>query len=131
MLMEHCPCTNVRVEILNDIYGSEISWYIEDINTGTSGLPADHTADVSPYNAAAALHVDTVCLPDNGTYEFRINDSYGDGLTDGTNAGWYQVDVLCPWGDNRILTIDTTLGVHTTRRHGVPSLRRNHQSADV
>ena len=28
------PCTDVRVEILNDIYGSEISWYIEDINTG-------------------------------------------------------------------------------------------------
>ena len=103
------PCTDVRVEILNDIYGSEISWYIEDINTGIVWASGGPYSDVSPYNAAAALHVDTVCLPDNGTYEFRINDSYGDGLTDGTNAGWYQVDVLCPWGDNRILTIDTTL----------------------
>ena len=103
------PCTNVRVEILNDIYGSEISWYIEDINTGQVWASGGPYTDVSPYNAAASLHVDTVCIPDNGTYEFRINDSYGDGLTDGTNAGWYQVDVLCPWGDNRILTIDTTL----------------------
>jgi hypothetical protein len=103
------PCTDVRVELLNDIYGSEISWYIEDINTGIVWASGGPYTDVSPYDPTASLHVDTVCLPDNGTYEFRINDSYGDGLTDGTNAGWYQVDVLCPWGDNRILTIDTTL----------------------
>ena len=74
------PCTNVRVEILNDIYGSEISWYIEDINTGQVWASGGPYSDVSPYNAAASLHVDTVCIPDNGTYEFRINDSYGDGL---------------------------------------------------
>ena len=103
------PCTNVRVEVLTDIYGSETSWYIKDINTGVVWATGGPYADVSPYNAAAALHVDTVCIPDNGTYEFRINDSYGDGLDDGTNAGWYQVDILCPWGDNRVATIDTTL----------------------
>ena len=103
------PCTNVRVEVLTDIYGSETSWYIKDINTGVVWATGGPYSDVSPYNAAAALHVDTVCIPDNGTYEFRINDSYGDGLDDGTNAGWYQVDILCPWGDNRVATIDTTL----------------------
>ena len=103
------PCTNVRVEVLTDIYGSETSWYIKDINTGVVWATGGPYSDVSPYNAAAALHVDTVCIPDNGTYEFRINDSFGDGLDDGTNAGWYQVDILCPWGDNRVATIDTTL----------------------
>ena len=103
------PCTNVRVEVLTDIYGSEVSWYIKDINTGVVWANGGPYSDVSPYNAAAALHVDTVCIPDNGTYEFRINDSYGDGLDDGTNAGWYQVDILCPWGDNNVITIDTTL----------------------
>jgi len=103
------PCTNVRVEVLTDIYGSEVSWYIKDVNTGVTWATGGPYADVSPYNAAAALHVDTVCIPDNGTYEFRINDSYGDGLDDGTNAGWYQVDILCPWGDNNVITIDTTL----------------------
>ena len=103
------PCTNVRVEVLTDIYGSETSWYIKDINTGVVWASGGPYTDVSPYNAAAALHVDTVCIPDNGTYEFRINDSYGDGLDDGTNAGWYQVDILCPWGDNNVITIDTTL----------------------
>ena len=103
------PCTNVRVEVLTDIYGSEVTWHIKDINTGLVYAAGGPYSDVSPYNAAAALHVDTVCIPDNGTYEFRINDSYGDGLDDGTNAGWYQVDILCPWGDNNVITIDTTL----------------------
>ncbi len=103
------PCTDVRVEVLTDIYGSEVSWYIQDINTGVMWATGGPYSDISPYNAAAALHVDTVCLPNNGTFEFRINDSYGDGLDDGTNAGWYSVDVLCPWGLNNVAQIDTTL----------------------
>ena len=105
------PCTDVRIEVLTDIFGSEVTWHIANVNTGAivaSGGPyADAPGNV--YNAAAALHVDTVCVPNSGTYEFRIMDSYGDGLDDGTNPGWYQVDILCPWGDNRVATIDTTL----------------------
>jgi len=97
------PCTPVRFELLTDQYGSEISWSIVDINTG--GIMATG----GPYPDVIATYVDTVCLPDNGTYEVRIVDSYGDGLTDGNVAGYYKLDVLCPWGDNRILTIDTTL----------------------
>jgi hypothetical protein len=97
------PCTPVRFELLTDQYGSEISWSIVDINTG--GVMATG----GPYPDVIATYVDTVCLPDNGTYEVRIVDSFGDGLTDGNVAGYYKLDVLCPWGDNRILTIDTTL----------------------
>ncbi len=103
------PCTDVRVELLTDIYGSEITWDIVDVNTGQVWAAGGPYPNISPYNAANALYVDTLCLPDAGTYEFRIEDSYGDGLDDGTNAGWYQVDVLCPWGDNNVLTIDTSL----------------------
>jgi hypothetical protein len=105
-------CTSVRFELTTDLFGSEISWSIADINTGivyASGGPyADFTS--ATYNPPVNSHyVDTICLPDNGTYEFRIEDSYGDGLTDGSNQGWYQLDILCPWGDNRVATIDTTL----------------------
>ena len=103
------PCTDVRIELLNDIYGSEISWDIVDLNTGMVWAAGGPYPNVSPYNAASSLYIDTVCLPDNGNYEFRIEDTYGDGLDDGTNAGWYQVDVLCPWGDNNVITIDTNL----------------------
>lgn len=98
------PCTNVRVAITTDIYGSEVSWNIRDVNTGIVWATGGPYADVTPYNAAAATHIDTLCLPDNGTYEFQINDSYGDGLTDGTNTGTYAVDKLCSWGWNNVIT---------------------------
>jgi hypothetical protein len=97
------PCTQVRFELLTDQYGSEITWSIVDINNGATMVSG------GPYPDVIATYVDTICLPDNGTYEFRIEDSYGDGLDDGTNAGWYQLDILCPWGDNNVITIDTTL----------------------
>ena len=110
------PCTPVRVEVITDIYGSEVSWYIKDINTGITWLSGGPYADVSPYNISAATHIDTICLPNSGTYEFRINDSYGDGMDDGTNAGWFSVDVLCPNGLNNIIQIDTSL----TSLYGAP-----------
>ncbi|MDP5067759.1 MAG: hypothetical protein NWP50_02140, partial [Schleiferiaceae bacterium] len=98
------PCTNVRVAITTDIFGSEVSWNIRDVNTGIVWATGGPYADVTPYNAAAATHIDTLCLPDNGTYEFQINDSFGDGLTDGTNTGTYAVDKLCSWGLNNVIT---------------------------
>ena len=115
-------CTPARVEILTDSYGSEITWTIVETSTGVvhaSGGPYPDFAS-GTYNAANALYVDTVCLPDNGTYEFRIEDSFGDGLTDGVNMGWYQVDILCPWGSNRVATIDTTLVSQWTPSHYGP-----------
>lgn len=98
------PCTNVRVAVTTDIYGSEVTWSIRDVNTGIVWATGGPYADVTPYNAAAATHIDTLCLPDNGTYEFQINDSYGDGLFDGTNTGTYSVDKLCSWGWNNVIT---------------------------
>ena len=97
------PCTSVRFELLTDQWGSEISWSIVDIISGAA------MAGGGPYPDAIATYVDTICLPDNGTYEFRIEDSYGDGLTDGAAYGYYTLDILCPWGDNNVITIDTTI----------------------
>ena len=98
------PCTNVRVEVKTDIYGSEVTWSLVDVNTGATWATGGPYADVSPYNAAAATHIDTLCLPNNGTFEFRINDSFGDGLFDGTNTGTFTVDKLCSWGWNNVIT---------------------------
>ena len=93
---------NVRVAITTDIYGSEVSWKI--INTANKLVYATGGPfpDVTPYVAATATHIDTVALPVNGTYEFRITDSYGDGLTDGTNTGTYLAQVLCAYGPKLI-----------------------------
>ncbi len=97
------PCQNVVVDLTTDIYGSEISWSIVDTATGTVYASGGPYLDVSPYNAAAATHIDTVCLPFNTFFEFRLEDSYGDGLFDGTNTGTFTVDILCPWGNNNVI----------------------------
>ncbi len=89
----------VRVQAITDIYGTEASWKIKGNVNKLTYAARGPWADITPYNVAAATHIDTVSLPLNGTYEFRFTDSYGDGLTDGTNIGGYTVDKLCLWGD--------------------------------
>ena len=93
---------NVRVAITTDIYGSEVSWKIVNTVNKLVYATGGPFPDVTPYVAATATHIDTVALPINGTYEFRITDSYGDGLTDGTNTGTYLAQVLCAYGPKLI-----------------------------
>ena len=102
------PCTDVRVEVLTDVYGDEISWEIIDVNTGNVMASRGPLNYVFPFNASASTYVDTVCLPDAGTYEFRIEDSYGDGMNN--PVGYYTVDILCPWGLNNVAKLDTSNG---------------------
>ena len=93
---------NVRVAITTDQYGSEVSWKIVNTSNKLVYATGGPFPDVTPYVAATATHIDTVALPVNGTYEFRITDSYGDGLTDGTNTGTYLAQVLCAYGPKLI-----------------------------
>ena len=96
------PTGNVRVAITTDIYGSEISWLIRNTANNLVYASGGPYQDVSPYNAAAATHIDTVAIPLTGNYEFRLNDSWGDGLFDGANTGTYLVEKLCSWGTSII-----------------------------
>ena len=98
------PTGNVRVAVTTDIYGTEISWKIVNTSNKLVYATGGPFPDVTPYVAATATHIDTVALPVNGTYEFRITDSYGDGLFDGTNTGTYLAEVLCAWGNDLILS---------------------------
>ncbi len=96
------PTGNVRVAITTDIYGSEISWLIRNTANNLVYASGGPYQDVTPYNAAAATHIDTVAIPLTGNYEFRLNDSWGDGLFDGANTGTYLVEKLCSWGTSII-----------------------------
>jgi hypothetical protein len=96
------PTGNVRVAVTTDIYGTEVSWKIVNTSNKLVYASGGPFPDVTPYVAATATHIDTVALPVNGTYEFRITDSYGDGLTDGTNNGTYLAQVLCAYGPKLI-----------------------------
>lgn len=93
-----CGASQVVINIRTDIYGSEITWTLRDSITNTLIASGGPYPDVSPYNAAAATHIDTFCVPNNRALAFRISDSYGDGLWDGTNAGTYNVGLICPAG---------------------------------
>lgn len=93
-----CGAAQVVVRLVTDIYGSEITWALTDSATGTLVAAGGPYPDVNPYNAAAATHVDTFCVPTGARLKFRINDSYGDGLWDGTRAGTYSVSLICPAG---------------------------------
>ncbi len=93
------PTGNVRVAVTHDIYGSEVSWKITNTANKLVYAQRGPFTDVNPYNAAAATRIDTVAIPLTGNYEFRLIDSYGDGLYDGTNTGTYIVQKLCGWGD--------------------------------
>jgi len=93
------PCENVVVDILTDTWGSETTWSIADTATGTV------YASGGPYpNTIIAHYIDSVCLPLGTFFEFRLNDSYGDGLFDGTNTGTYDVDIICSWGANNVIS---------------------------
>ncbi len=112
---QQIPCENVVVNIVTDIYGSETTWEIRDTATGLLYASGGPYPDVNPYNAALATHIDTVCLPVGGYFEFRIDDSFGDGQFDGVNTGTYNVSLLCPTGP-----VVLTLGSGAQANGGAP-----------
>jgi len=103
------PTGNVRVALTTDLYGSEVSWLIRNTANKQVYASGGPYTDQTTYNAAAATHIDTVAIPLTGNYEFRLTDSYGDGLYDGTNTGTYLVEKLCAWGNS---IIDTGAGAN-------------------
>jgi len=85
-----CTGEEVVISVTTDNYGSETTWALTDVNSGTvlaSGGPyADFT--IATYN-------DTVCVPTGTLVDFVIYDTWGDGLFDGTNTGSYDVSIDC------------------------------------
>ncbi|GEM_PF-2997291 len=93
-----CNGAEAVVKIRTDIYGTELSWTITDSITGNLIAKGGPYPDINPYDSTAATHVHNLCLPSNAVLKFRIEDSYGDGLWDGTRSGTYDLSLLCPAG---------------------------------
>jgi|GEM_PF-2396531 len=94
-ITSNCAGTEVTVKVITDIYGTEITWSLRDATTNVVYATGGPYADINPYNVAAATHVAVVCVPDSANVTFRINDSFGDGLFDGTNTGTFDVSIDC------------------------------------
>ncbi len=81
---EACDENAVLINIVTDAYGSETTWELYDsaFTLIASGGPyADQAGSGESYGS---------CLPD-GDYTFIAYDSYGDGMNDGTNEGYYEI----------------------------------------
>lgn len=78
-----CPDTEVTFTLVTDNYPSETSWTLtKNGSTVASG---------SGYSNANTTITEDYCLTD-GTYEFTINDSYGDGICCSYGNGSYEFE---------------------------------------
>jgi len=72
------------VRLTTDNYGSETSWTL----TNASGQTLASASDLANNQS----YTETVCLS-AGTYQFSINDAYGDGICCRYGSGEYQIEV--------------------------------------
>jgi len=82
------PCpnggVNLEVKLKTDSYATETAWTLT--NKCGSG-----TVITSPaYTAGNTMHSNMYCVP-NGSYDFRITDTYGDGICCSWGSGSYEV----------------------------------------
>ncbi len=85
------PCPSgekyLKVTIVTDNYPSETTWTVKDTCTGTNEMSG------GTYSASGTTYVSQQCLPEEGgSYEFTINDSYGDGICCTYGSGSYTVE---------------------------------------
>ena len=70
----YCPISKISVELVTDSYPYETTWNIIDID--------DNIIFVGDqYNARHTTYLFEDCI-EEGSYEFTIYDSYGDGIND-------------------------------------------------
>ncbi len=81
--------TEVTIEIQRDIFGSETSWSLFNLTTGTTVASGSGYTDTDPN--LPALFTQTVTVENNNCYEFTINDGYGDGICCDFGPGYYNL----------------------------------------
>jgi hypothetical protein len=77
-------CVNVNLEIKTDQYPSETTWSI----TNSSGSVV---FSGGPYSSTHSIVNIPVCLLQNTSYTFKINDAYGDGICCSYGQGYYKL----------------------------------------
>ena len=81
------PCEDLTVSITTDNFGSETSFQLENMTTGTILLSAPTFSLPSGTTTVQSAG----CVSVNDCYEMRIADSFGDGICCSWGAGNYSV----------------------------------------
>ncbi len=77
--------TEVTVSITTDNYPAETTWELKNWVTGAV------YASGGPYSSANTNHTEDVCVPNDATIGFTINDVYGDGICCSFGNGSYSI----------------------------------------
>merc|ERR1719356_2208898 len=83
----------IRVYINFDAYPEDISWTLSNTCDGTNVIAEGGDYDRNLFNKTAYVNVPTT----DGTFEFTIEDAYGDGLCCNYLEGSYYVSNYSPW----------------------------------
>ena len=83
-----CGGNNVEVSIKTDDWAYQTTWELRNVNTGSIFYSG------GAYNEAGVVFVENYCAP-QGSHEFAIYDSYGDGICPpwSSECGYYKVSV--------------------------------------
>jgi hypothetical protein len=79
-------CVDLVVNLNTDRFGSETSWQLVDV---TNNIVIDSRATSTL--ASSASFTDTYCVDPRNCYEFRIQDSFGDGICCAYGTGSYSI----------------------------------------
>jgi len=82
------PCMEYTIEVKTDSYPQDNSWEL----VGWNGFGDEIDIAQSEEFGKKELSETKVCLAEGKSYEFRMKDSYGDGITD---DGFYKVTNNC------------------------------------
>ena len=81
------PCQDLTLELTTDNFGNETAWQLVDV---TDGVTVDEALQGSLDDATT--YELTYCLDPTHCYEFRIQDSFGDGICCTFGTGGYSID---------------------------------------
>ncbi len=80
---------NLEFNFVQDRYGSESTWSIEDEANASVVVSGGPYSDLA--SNGTALHTATFVGLPNTCYKVKVNDAYGDGINNGYGAGSYNL----------------------------------------
>lgn len=105
-----CPANQAKIKIVlkTDNYPQETGWKLFDAN---NLMVAQSAANLS----AGQMYMDSLCVPANTCYHFKITDAAGDGICCGYGQGFFEV-----YYNGTLVKKDSSFGAQSHAYMGCP-----------